>query len=478
VVVRQELKDEARELCRVDLDELLEALLDARTQSADYSFSDLAENTTVFADPTVHLDNPGVITPASPVETEMLRMVDVGIALCERYRGRLDTAELSEIWFLLLDLFAKPKRVLRDRMARSADLELLPAAPAAGGGGGLGVGLEFDDELNEVRPNALHMGAPGGTLSRPLSDGGRMFHAEMERVYSRYMSYVLAHMVQVVELRVVVAKIVQDNDREHFGPFKPIIVGILDKLNFDLRTTELCQSCANDDVFKLSEDLRHTMCSAIVPKGVSCHLCGKHLSQTVQEYDTLKFFRCGHGFHEGCLEAQTECPQCALVARFGDAADVFGGAVAAQPAAGGEQRSAQPVAAAPDMFDMGRSLRRLRLMRLRLDGGRNYMDIAGQLLKPRAPAQRKEVREHASRKGLLLSPAPREPAASGEVSVGRIALRATSAADLAEHFTADEIEDIFGPDGHYVVEDAAAAGGGGDDESDEQDDFGDLDFDY
>lgn len=85
----------------------------------------------------------------------------------------------------------------------------------------------------------------------------------MQAIYEKYVSYILSHMVQALDLPVVVGKIVSDNEREKFGPFKPIIVDILGSLSFDLEVNRLCKSCTDTDTLDpaVARDVQSTFSS-------------------------------------------------------------------------------------------------------------------------------------------------------------------------------------------------------------------------
>jgi hypothetical protein len=186
-------------------------------------------------------------------------------------------------------------------------------------------------------------------------------------------------------------------------------------------------------------------------------MCGLHLSVQVQELDNLKFFKCGHGFHEGCLGSQAECPQCALEARFGStvAAELAAGQTS-QAAPGGlfkagtQQQQAQQGDDGP--ADIRRMLRRLRHTKLKLEGGRNYRDILDGLLAKDQAGGLQESRKGSSMsaRGLLLAPAPPEPQVSGNIFVGRLADAAN--ASIKEIFTAEEIVEIFGAHANFSTD--------------------------
>jgi hypothetical protein len=417
-------------------------------------------------------ENIGDFVTQFPEEEQMLNMVNVGIGLCKRYHKVITDTELPQIWFMLLDMFARPKQIIADRLARSQTLAGISAAPTTPSSTQGHVRrrspstISHTSEQNADMPGghseelvdeveAVRIGAKVAPLRAPLSEMAKGYHVEALTFYSKYVSYILSHMVQVLDLQTVVGKIIHDNEREKFGPFKPILVGILQKLNFNLRAHELCKECSNDDVFALSEKLRRTIGSAITPTGNQCNLCGQHFSIQVEDHDTLKFFRCGHGYHDVCLKQQGECPRCAIEARFGPSSSLF---TAAAPAASTTSaklaaRSPVPQAVGADSgkTDLQRMMRRMHHTTLKIEGSRNYREILDGLLAKEPGSGVTDARRvgSASARGLLLAPAPCAPVI-GQLFVGRLADLAS--ATIKEHFTDEEIADIFGADAKYNLD--------------------------
>lgn len=400
------------------------------------SFSDMAQQSTILAEQILVHNNTGAlrsIIPNDDAEAEVLKMVEVGVELCKRYQQHLDHNELSKIWFSLLDAFAKPKKLLLLRMVRSQELRQLgraqPKEPL--------LEVDFEDELaivndERVRPSFLQI---------PLSVSGERFVQEMQLFYSRYVSFVLSHMVLVLELQTVVSKIVVDNESERFGPFKPIIVSILESLRFDLEANSLCKLCTEADVYRLSDELRRSFASGVLPRSEFCWLCRKFLSERIQEFETLRFFRCGHGYHDACIGSQGDCPQCTTEKRFGPEAVIQVPKATTQQ---DKQRTTTTAVrdATTEPFDIARACRMMKHTRAKLDGSRNYMEALQKMLHGDKSSVKRGNRVH-----LILAPAPclaqTRPPIPGQ-------LKNLNTADIKECFTEEEFLTIFGPNGRYI----------------------------
>ena len=455
------------------------------------------------------------LVPVSDSEARLVRMVDVGIQLCTRYGSKLDAKELRAAWFSLLDLFAMPKRIVADRLTRSQDLRRISRPTVSLDDTADVTGLDdtkvdeptdFADELVvNMDPSLRSPVAPAMLLlTKPLSLAGHTYHLEMQALYAKYVSYVLAHMVRALDLPTVVEKIVRDNERDRFGVFKPIIVSILESLQFDVMATALCLKCTNADVLKLHEGLRATMSVGIAPVSDTCFICRRHISVAADEFATVRLMRCGHIFHSDCCGSSStaasvaDCPQCIYISRYGSDSQQYTAAAAPQRtsssssdaaargagSASAAEPGAAPVEAAPT--DIAALMRRLRLVRNKLDPEPNrFLNILDALRSTTATsssaaggnAALKLVDGGRQRRALVLSPAGLEPTGTGDITVGAIQL--PQAFRPAEMLTEEQILELFGVDGKYVAppetthevggSTAAPSTGGGDGDDDDAD---------
>ena len=387
--------------------------------------------------------------PINEYDHAIQKMVDVGVELCLRHQNKMDPKELSDIWFLLLDRFAKPKRVLLERHRQSQELLLhlntfTTVDTQDGFDNELVIADSFEKSQRAKTMREAVVSIP--KLEKPLSDVGIKFNVQMQAIYEKYVSYILSHMVQALDLPVVVGKIVSDNEREKFGPFKPIIVDILGSLSFDLEVNRLCKSCTDTDTLSISKDLKAVLERAIVPSSELCFSCQRHLAEQVSELDSIRYYPCGHGFHEACCVGATECSACETEARKKG--------TLTQSASAGNKYTAKTkekrVASAGEPKDINRIVRRFQNLRAKTDGGINYKELLQQYTnkskESRGPAPVDEITKKIIGKGLLLAPIPIEPTHSGEMNVGDLVFEGE-----CDGLTDEEIREIFGDDSVYVA---------------------------
>ena len=412
--------------------------------SSSFTFSMLSNNS--FGNGRVETDllNKLLLTPAvKERDAEVLRMVNVGIDLCTRYHTR--TTQATDNWFRLLDRFSRPKRILFDRQTMGASSSSSPSASGTCDGfedNEIELASRLDAAIGTASPSRA-TSIPIPILTRPLSLAGQLFLDQMQSVYTKYMSHVLQNMVKVLDLAIVVGKIVEDNERERFGPFKPIIVGILESLSFDLEVNRLCKACTDGDTVALGRELQKALSGGLLPRSDRCGCCSKPLSEQSSEYDSLRFYSCGHGFHEACCNKAQECFQCALE-RQGGRAD--------RPTAATTSTSSSSKPQAPtkrggggEAKDIPTMVRRLRFTRAKLDGAQNYRELLKAFEGSAAGGGGKagsidETHKKLASKSLLLAPAPPEPIAVGDMRVGALKLKA----EFHDELTEDEIYEIFG----------------------------------
>eukprot|EP00742_Colponemidia_sp_Colp-10_P011769 GILJ01013131.1.p1 GENE.GILJ01013131.1~~GILJ01013131.1.p1 ORF type:complete len:1444 (+),score=161.43 GILJ01013131.1:290-4333(+) len=353
-------------------------------------------------------DNDKGLVPMTELESKLIKMVNIGIDLCTRYHQKLSTDQLSILWFQLLDRFASPKRLLHDRSIHIKEGTMQQFnyhnpnlnQPCNG----------FED--NEV--DFLPQNGNFPILTRQLTTDGTMFLTLMHEVYARYISHVLTAMVKSLPLSTVVGKIIKDNERDQFGPFKPIIVGILETLSFDLEANRLCKLCADADTVIIANDLKQTATSALVPASHDCGICTKPLSVQVGNVDSLRLYPCGHGFHEVCCGTLDQCYICSDY----DEQNAFEGAPTPNFEAARIENTKKVV---PQ--DVNYILRRLQYVKSKLDNSKVYKEMLESVFERGNPIQERakiaggiiidgvdisdiDTKGFGGNKNLLLAPAP------------------------------------------------------------------------
>jgi hypothetical protein len=401
-----------------------------------------------------------------PEDAMLMSMVNVGVEMCLRNRGKIHIDEFSQLWFQLLDRFAKPKRLLFERQHRSSELRMMAdpdtlAAAVLPDGFDQSNELLVADEIEAHERNARSGKALGPIpcmplLAKPLSAAGLIFTEDMQKVYGRYVSYILSQMVQCLDLPIVVGKIVKDNEREKFGPFKPIIVDILRLLSFKLESSRLTKLCTDHDAFKLASELRKSLTSGLQPTSDHCELCRKHLGEGGED-SFLKFFQCGHGYHDSCVSSFTECPKCSE--DFEDGEEALNTSNLKSPLAGsstpaakkGAAESARARGESRDIKEIAFRYQKLRRKLPPLDFKALLSSVTqGKQTKMSEKENLAALRQKVSTHTLLLAPPLPDPEFTAELE------ELTPGGNLShpDHFdalTTDEIIELFGEQGQYIA---------------------------
>jgi hypothetical protein len=202
---------------------------------------------------------------------------------------------------------------------------------------------------------------------------------------------------------------------ESYASYKPVLVGMLESLRFDMTSRDLCRRCASADVIDLSSELRRLLSGAITfSHGHMCFVCSQALAVAPGDRDGegnapshnagVRVFSCGHGFHTSCAFGLSECPQCAIDAEA-QTQQLFEHRTGStgRPST----RSNAAVTGGPsgfddeEAFDVSRAWARLQKTRSRLDN-----------------ADHRGTQAFDRRRNLLLTPAP-TPATISEVGSSR-----------------------------------------------------------
>ncbi|RNF12220.1 uncharacterized protein Tco025E_06489 [Trypanosoma conorhini] len=389
-------------------------------------------------------------------EEPLQQVLRVGVDLCSKYnedRG----SPLEENWFRLLELFTRPRRLLCDRQNQH-NAALRSASDTVDG---------FADDELAAAP------APGGSpfplLSGPLSASGVMFLEQMIAIYTKYVSFLLTQMIKVLELSSVVCRIVEDHERERFGPFKPVIVDIMSSLSFELEVNRLCKTSIDEDIMALGTELHRGLNRGVVSLSDACYICQGGLAEVRGDEGeaSVRIFACGHGYHEECAMGFEGGAACALCCqeRGGErhrvalrvppdgtrghtrkprptterSADGVGGG-------GANREEAQPALLrqreeeAREEAQLSRVLRRLRHTRAKLDGARGYSDLLCSFLRPGGLAAPPQELLKGPAEKKLLAPAPPFPVSLGEFAAEPLEFGTALTAGLTD----EELLEIFG----------------------------------
>ncbi|KAK2188200.1 hypothetical protein NP493_140g01015 [Ridgeia piscesae] len=129
-------------------------------------------------------------------------------------------------------------------------------------------------------------------------------HAE---AFKTLTTQVLNGMMGYVALPAVLQRIMQDPGycSGRFGEIRELVLGMFDTYNYEKTLLHTCCNLLNHDVHRQLVSLTQTARHAIVPRRDTCQLCRKPLHVGLS--DNVICFRCGHMYHEACLESPGCC---------------------------------------------------------------------------------------------------------------------------------------------------------------------------
>ncbi|EKF29005.1 hypothetical protein MOQ_007225 [Trypanosoma cruzi marinkellei] len=393
-------------------------------------------------------------------EEPLQQVLKVGVDLCNKYND--DCAlQSNENWFCLLELFTRPRRLLCDRQNQhNAALRSVQDAVD---------GFEDDEICATLTPG----GSPRNDgrfplLSGPLSATGVLFLEQMIAIYTKYVSFLLTHMVEVLDPSAVVCRIVEDHERERFGPFKPVIVDIMSSLNFELEVNRLCKSCIDNDIMALGNELHRSLNGGVVSLSDTCYICEGGLGDAcgAEGETSVRIFACGHGYHDTCsmnFDGGAECAQCCKertgenyrvalrVPRDGVSDEIKKPGRSTKENGEGLPQAMVREKEGEKMGEeeVSRVLRRLRYTRARLDGARDYSDLLCRFLCPNESLTPSHELLKGSTEKKLLAPAPPIPISFGDFSAETLDFGPTLTAGLTD----EELLELFGTQGEGSDED-------------------------
>ncbi|XP_069107470.1 vacuolar protein sorting-associated protein 8 homolog isoform X1 [Argopecten irradians] len=177
--------------------------------------------------------------------SEVQLEVVVIVQLCQRNSGNMDEAQRELLWFPLLEAMMSPQRKLKD--------------------------VEDKELLEEFKEPTQH---------------------------------VLTSMSEYIQLPAILQKIMQDPaySTGKFGEVKDLILGMLEKYNYEKTLRKTCKNLLNHDIHVHLRSLTSVAAKGFVTKGDNCNLCNKPFTSQ-SDTDSIIVFRCGHGYHLGCLRS-------------------------------------------------------------------------------------------------------------------------------------------------------------------------------
>ncbi|ESL11235.1 hypothetical protein TRSC58_01020 [Trypanosoma rangeli SC58] len=386
-------------------------------------------------------------------EEPLQQVLRVGVELCSKYnedRG----SQLKKNWFRLLELFTRPRRLLCDRQNQhNAALRLASDTVDGFADDELGVALTPGSGLFPL-------------LSGPLSASGVMFLEQMIAIYTKYVSFLLTHMIKVMDLSSVLCRIVEDHERERFGPFKPVIVDIISSLGFELEVNRLCKTSIDSDIMALGTELHRSLNRGVVSLSDTCYICEGGLAETSGDEGeaSVRIFTCGHGYHETCamnFDGGAKCVRCrreqggesqrdGVSERTRKLEKTVRGSQDGVGGGGGNKEEEDK----RREEEVARVLRRLRHTRAKLEGSGRHSDLLCSFLCPSSLAAPSRELLKGSAEKKLLAPAPPFPINLGEFSAEVLDFGTTLTAGLTD----DELLEIFGAQGEGEEEEEEEEG--------------------
>ncbi|KEG09046.1 hypothetical protein DQ04_05921010 [Trypanosoma grayi] len=374
-------------------------------------------------------------------EEALQQVLGVGIDLCTKYKDNGDS-RVSGNWFSLLELFTISRRLLCDRQRQHSAILQSGTDPVDG--------FEDDEIQAALTSEGLLSSSRFPLLSNPLSFRGVAFLEHMIALYTKYVSHLLTHMIKVLDLSQVVGKIVEDHERERFGPFKPVIVDIMSSLSFELEVNHLCKLSMDNDIMTLGCDLHRSFNTGVVPLSDSCYICNGGLGDArgAATETTVRIYACGHGYHESCVTKYgvgMECVHCSkertgnfhpFARPRGEDGSLENNNNNNYDGVGkrGEQHKMMQEG------DIPLIVRRLKHTRAKIDGTRGYYELLRSFLHPDDTPTTAFglLRESTGRS--LLAPAPPPPINLGEFAVDLLNFDTA----LAVSLTDEEVLELFG----------------------------------
>nr|CAD7256761.1 unnamed protein product [Timema shepardi] len=98
-----------------------------------------------------------------------------------------------------------------------------------------------------------------------------------------------------------------------FGDIRELMMGMLSNSCYEETLLQVTSRLLSTDLHHQLSKLLSSSSKGITPQTSLCSICHKPLD-IIQDLEEVVFFRCGHGFHSGCLEPPLQCCHCSSVA--------------------------------------------------------------------------------------------------------------------------------------------------------------------
>nr|CAD7425885.1 unnamed protein product [Timema monikensis] len=94
-----------------------------------------------------------------------------------------------------------------------------------------------------------------------------------------------------------------------FGDIRELMMGMLSNSCYEETLLQVTSRLLSTDLHHQLSKLLSSSSKGIAPQTSLCSICHKPL-EIIQDLEEVVFFRCGHGFHSGCLEPPLQCCHC------------------------------------------------------------------------------------------------------------------------------------------------------------------------
>ncbi|KDO25972.1 hypothetical protein SPRG_08625 [Saprolegnia parasitica CBS 223.65] len=210
------------------------------------------------------------IIESVPEGKEVMKTLDVAIAMCQRNSARHRDDQSEKLWFTLLDQCLKVQNLVK---------------------------------------KAMQSKTKGRTSTRGAQTVFQIAVNELIRI-------ILERMASCVSLQAILFKITNEHGKDEFGDFRPTIFGMLDTYNYEHNIYQTANALIRTDLHDQVMVLRRAQAKCMAPASVTCHYCKVVLSKPPfgmgQHYNSKEKWNrhtssvsikaTGHLFHDSCAK--------------------------------------------------------------------------------------------------------------------------------------------------------------------------------
>ncbi|OQS02659.1 vacuolar protein sorting-associated protein 8 [Thraustotheca clavata] len=164
---------------------------------------------------------------------EVMKTLDVAIAMCQRNSARHHDDQSEKLWFTLLDMCLKVQNLAKKSMQSK-------------------------------------------TKSRTSTRGAQTV---FQVAVNELIRIILERMSSCVSLQAILFKITNEHGKDEFGDFRPTIFGMLDTYNYEHNIYQTANALIRTDLHDQVMVLRRAQAKCIASASVTCHYCKVVLSK-------------------------------------------------------------------------------------------------------------------------------------------------------------------------------------------------------